>query len=202
MEMFNGMFGRVGSGMCRLSVNGEIAIKTGGRDGSPIIYKTYNVKSGTLVNCDQFAYDVGSEWFFIIPTNKVSRGDIIFVNSKPHCVIEANGNEIKTLCYEDSTIATIVPEHHIFMGKQYFYGKLVSLFGNINSKGGTKNFMQYMMMSEMMKGMGGNAAGGNGMANMLPLMMMMNGNGGAGFNPFEGFFDDAEDNEVEEGDKE
>ena len=199
MELFNGMFGRIGNGMCRMGVNGELAIKTGGQNGSPVIYKTYNVKTGTLVNCDQFAYDVGPEWFFIIPTNKVTRGDIIFVNGKPRCVIEVNGNKIETLCYEDGTIATIVPEHHIFMGKQYFYGKLVSLFGNVmNGKGGTNNFMKFMMMSELMKGNNGGA--NNGMAGMLPMMMMMNGMGGGtgeGFNLFDGLFDDEAEEDTE-----
>ena len=54
---------------------------------------------------------------------------------------------------EDGTINTIVPEHHMFMGKQYFYGKIVSLFGNMMSgKGGMNNMVKYMMMTEMMKG--------------------------------------------------
>lgn len=38
MNMFNGMFGKVANGMCRLSMNGEVAVKTS--DG----YKTYNIK--------------------------------------------------------------------------------------------------------------------------------------------------------------
>ena len=32
--------------------------------------------------------------------------------------------------YEDSAIDTIVPERHMFMGNAYFYGKIVSMFGN------------------------------------------------------------------------
>ena len=35
-NFLNGMFGKVGSGMCRLSMNGGIAVKTNGG------YKTYN----------------------------------------------------------------------------------------------------------------------------------------------------------------
>lgn len=194
MELFNGMFGRVGKDMCRLGVNGELAIKTGGRNGAPVVYKTFNVKSNALLNCDQFAYDVGAEWFFIIPTNKVERGDIIFVNGTPRCVMEVRDNKIETLSYEDGSVLTIIPERHIFMGKQYFYGKLVSLFGNMmNGKGGANNFMKYMMMSEMMKGNNANG-NGTGMGNMLPMMMMMNtmGGNGGGFNLFEGLFDEDE----------
>lgn len=159
-------FGKIAPGMCRVSMNGEIAIKTSNG------YKTYNVNTGTLTNCDNFAFDVGEDWFFIIPTNKVTKGDIILAGGKPRCVIEVNNNEIKTFCYEDGTIGTIVPEHHLFMGKQYFYGKIVSMFGNMmNEKNGMGNMMKYMMLSEMMKGNSNTS-----MNNMMPMMLMMNGN--------------------------
>ena len=80
-NMMNGCFGKVASGMCRISMNGEIAIKTSNG------YKTYDVENNHLVNCDSFAIDVGSDFFFIIPTNKVSKGDIILAGGKPCCVI-------------------------------------------------------------------------------------------------------------------
>lgn len=180
-NMFNGMFGKIAPGMCRVSMNGEIAIKTSNG------YKTYNVETGTLTNCDNFAFDIGEDFFFIIPTNKVHKGDIILAGGKPRCVIVAAENEIKTFCYEDGTIGTIVPEHHMFMGKQYFYGKIVSMFGNMmNEKGGMNNMMKYMMLSEMMKG--------NNTNSMMPMMFMMNG----GFN-FDGIFD--MDGEEEKEDK-
>lgn len=41
-NFLNGMFGKVGSGMCRLSMNGGIAVKTSNG------YKTYNVRLGSL----------------------------------------------------------------------------------------------------------------------------------------------------------
>ena len=80
-NMMNGMFGKVASGMCRVSMNGDIAIKTS--QG----YKTYDVETGHLLNCDNFAFDIGSDFFFIIPTNKVNKGDIILAGGKPRCVI-------------------------------------------------------------------------------------------------------------------
>ena len=164
-SMFNGMFGKVAPGMCRVSMNGEIAIKTSNG------YKAYNVETGTLTNCDDFAFDIGEDWFFIIPTNTVKKGDIILAGGRPRCVIDVATNEIKTFCYEDGTIGTIVPEHHIFMGKQYFYGKIVSMFGNMmTEKNGMGNIMKYMMMSEMMKNSNSNQN------NMLPMMFMMGGN--------------------------
>lgn len=186
-NMMNKYFGKVANGMVRLSMNGDMAIKTSNG------YKTYDVKSGTLTNCDSFVFDIGSEFFFIIPTNKVETGDVILASGKPHCVIKAENNRIEALRYEDGSIVTIIPEHHVFMGKTYFYGKIVSMFGKIKGGKGMNGMMKYMMMSEMMKGNGGN---NNSMSSMLPMMMFMNGGMG---DMFEGMFDfDEEEDEKEE----
>lgn len=190
-NFFNGIFGKVAPGMCRLSMNGKIAIKT--TNG----YKSYDVNSGRLTNCDNFAFDIGEDFFFIIPTNKVEKGDIILAGGKPRCVIDIGKNEIKTFCYEDSSIDTIVPEHHMFMGKQFFYGKIISLFGNMSKDNkGIGNIMKYMMMSEMMKSNNNSdLVGRPGMPNMLPMMLMMNGSG-ADF--FGGLFDDSDEDTASE----
>lgn len=201
MNLFGGMnnmFGKVAPGMCRVSMSGKIAIKTSSG------YKAYDVNTGRLTNCDSFAFDVGEDFFFVIPTNKVERGDIILAGGKPRCVIEASKNEIKTFSYEDGTIDTLVPERHMFMGKQYFYGKIISVFGNMFSKGkGMNNMIKYMMMTEMLGGKGiGGGTDGNG--NLLPMIMMMNGSGSI----FDGMFDmdfdeeDATDETEEEEDEE
>lgn len=187
-NMFNGMFGKIASGMCRLSMSGKMAIKTS--QG----YKTYDVKTGRLTNCDSFVFDIGEDFFFLIPTNHLVKGDVILAGGKPRCVIEVKDNEIKTFCYEDSTISTIVPEHHVFMGKTYFYGKIVSLFNFGGKDKGMKNMMKYYMMSEMFKG--GNPST-NSMSNMLPMMMFMNGSMGDMFDGLDEMFDFSE-NETEE----
>lgn len=187
MNLFGGMnnmFGKVAPGMCRVSMSGKIAIKTSSG------YKTYDVNTGRLTNCDNFAFDIGEDFFFVIPTNKVTKGDIILAGGKPRCVIEAAKNEIKTFSYEDGTIDTLVPERHMFMGKQYFYGKIISVFGNMFGKGkGMNNMIKYMMMSEMLGGKTGTDSN-----NMLPMLMMMNGGGGI----FDGMFDMDEDEDIEE----
>lgn len=163
--MFNGMFGKIASGMCRLGMNGKIAIKTSNG------YKSYDADTGKLTNCNSFVFDIGEDFFFVIPTNSVKRGDIILADGKPRMVLEVGKNEIKTFCYEDSTISTIVPERHMFMGNTYFYGKIVSMFGNsFGKKGGMQNMMKYMMLSEMMKG-----NNTSGMNNIMPMMFMING---------------------------
>lgn len=190
--MFNGMFGKIAPGMCRLGMNGKVAIKTSNG------YKSYDINTGKLTNCNSFVFDIGEDFFFVIPTNSVKRGDVILADGKPRMVLEIGKNEIKTFCYEDSTISTIVPERHMFMGNTYFYGKIVSMFGNtFGKKGGMKNMMKYMMLSEMMKG---NST--SGMSNMMPMMFMMNGDMGDMFD-----FDDidvemdfdSEDENVNEG---
>ena len=183
-NMMNKYFGKVASGMVRLSMNGDMAIKT--LNG----YKVYNTDDGSLTNCDNFVFDIGSEFFFIIPTNKVEKGDVILASGKPHCVIKVEENRIEALRYEDGSIVSIVPERTLFMGKTYFYGKIVSMFGKIKGGKGMNGMMKYMMMSEMMKGNGGN----NSMSSMLPMMMMMNGGMGE---MFEGMFDFGEEEEKE-----
>lgn len=181
----NGMFGKVAPGMCRLSMSGGIAVKT--TNG----YKSYNVKTGRLTNCSNFVFDIGEDFFFLIPTNKVEIGDIILVGGKPKCVVETDKNKITVINYEDSTIDTILPERHVFMGNTYFYGKIVSMFGQdiFNGKKGTNKIMKYMMMSEMMKG----GTGANGAFGAMLPFMMMNGNASEMFGDLFNFDDEDED---------
>ena len=192
-NMLNGMFGKVAPGMCRLSMSGGIAVKTSNG------YKSYNTKTGRLTNCDSFVFNIGEEFFFVIPTNKAEPGDILLVGGKPKCVIEAEKNKLTVINYEDSTVETILPERHVFMGNTYFYGKIVSMFGSdlIKGKKGSNKIVQYMMFSEMMKGNSGES--GNGMNAMIPLMMM----GGNTGSIFDGMFDfDEENAECEESEEE
>ena len=97
-DTFKGIFGSLDGDMCRLTMNGKIAVKTSSG------YKSYNVKTGRLVNCSSFVFNIGEEFFFVIPTNKVEKGDIILVNGKPRCVVESKKNQITVINYEDSTV--------------------------------------------------------------------------------------------------
>lgn len=189
-KMFNGMFGKIQSGMCRLSLNGGIAVKCSHG------FKTYNVKKKRLTNVTNFCIDMPNlDPFFVIPTNKVSKGDIILVDGKPKCVIEDKGSAITVIDYENSEIRQIVPERHVFMGNTYFYGKIVSFFGGANFRKGSgmKNIMKMMMMSQMFGG-GANPFGGsgdnNGGGNFMQMMMMLQMFGGNGAGDlFDGLFD-------------
>lgn len=190
-NIFNGMFGKVGAGMCRLSINGDIAVKT---DNG---YKTYNVKKGRLTNCDNFVFDVGEDLFFVMPTTKVKPGDIILVAGKPKCVIETNSKTITVINYEDSTVENMLPERHVFMGNTYYYGKIVSMFGNnfSDKPNGMNKIMSYMMMSELMKDNNSNSMFGS--AN--PAMLMLLAGNGNMTDMFDGMFDfDFEEDATEE----
>ena len=174
---FNGLFGKIAPGMCRLTMNGNIAVKCGNT------YKSYNVSKGTLTNVTNFCFNVGDEMFFVIPTNKVEVGDIILVGGKPKCVTAVNKKIITVIDYENSEVRQVVPERHVFMGSTYFYGKIVSMFGNSFKKGnGPGNIIKMMMFSQMM---GGSNSGNNGFGQMMAMSMFMGGKE----NPFEGIFD-------------
>lgn len=176
MDMFNGMFGKIAPGMCRLSMNGEIAVKTSTG------YKTYNVAKNTLTNCSNFVLNAGDDFFFLLPAKKVSAGDIILVGGKPKCVVRKEGDIITAINFEDSTIENIIPERHIFLGDTYFFGKIVSIFGNKKGKGMGK-IMKYMMISEMFKG--------NSQNSINPMIMLAMSGGEMG-NIFDDMFDDTE----------
>lgn len=214
-NLFNGKFGRIEHGMCRLSVNGDIAVKTS--QG----YKAYNMKTGNLVNCSSFVFNIGEEMFFVIPTNKAEVGDILLIGGKPKCVISVDKKVITVIDYENAEIRQALPERHVFMGSTYFYGKIVSIFGNTNflkGKNGMNRMMKFMMMGEMMKSMSGGSmseigmmggAEGSGSGNMMQMMFMMNmfggGSGLGADNMFEDMFDfgfdsDDDDNDDAEND--
>ena len=195
-DSFKGMFGKVEGGLCRLTMNGNIAVKCSNG------YKTYDVKKGTLTNVTNFCFNV-NEMFFVVPTRKAQVGDIILVGGRPKCVTDVNKKVITVIDYENSEVRQVVPERHIFMGSSYYYGKIVSMFGNMFKNGkGASNMIKMMMFSQLMGGNGnGNNMGGLG---QLAAMSMLTGNGE---NPFGGMFDfdlnfgddeDDEDDETEE----
>ena len=183
MNMLDGICGKVAPGLCRLSMGGGIAVKT--TSG----YRTYDVEHRRLTNCDQFVLDIGDDFFFVVPTNRVKAGDIILAGGKPKCVTETGDGSLTAINFEDATVETLVPEHHLFMGNTYLYGKIVSLMGRngAKEKKGMGKLMKYMILSGMMKGKE------TGMSGILPLMML------GGKNDFmDDLIDDGDDDEKEE----
>lgn len=106
MEMKNvmsEMFGSIKSGLCRLTIDGNIAVKVGAD------YKTYNPTQKTFVNCDSFVFDIGDEMFFVVPTNTIVAGDIILVNKEPRYVLDVKDDIITAINYKSGTIENITP---------------------------------------------------------------------------------------------
>lgn len=169
-DMFDGMFKPVAAGCVKLGVDGKIAIKTSSG------FKTFNIDNNTLTNCSNFAFDMDG-MFWTVPTFSVSKGDIILVAGRPKCVIEVSESTIKTFDYENSTIAEVVPEHHVFMGQSYCYSKIFSPFLNMTKDGNMNNLMQMIMMSKMFGG-----------DDINPMIFMMMGNNNPFANLFEGAF--------------
>ena len=97
-----------------------------------------------------------------------------------------------------SAVETILPERHVFMGNTWFYGKIVSLFGDGSSicgKGGLTKMMKLMMMSSLFDNAGASADGtmaAPGMGNMNALMPLLLLKGGGFDDLFGGLFDEDE----------
>ena len=187
--MFNGMFMKVQKGMCMLSPCGIAVRTTSG-------YRSYDIKSGKLRNCDNLVFSFGDGMFFVIPSTKVKPGDIILNGGKPACVRSAGKNSIEVINYETSVVETILPERHIFMGSTWFYGKIVSLFGDGSSicgKGGLTKMMKLMMISSLFENAGASADGtlaAPGAGNMNALMPLLLMKGGGFDDLFGGLFDE------------
>ncbi|MBQ6595766.1 MAG: hypothetical protein IJH78_08935 [Clostridia bacterium] len=162
MNMFEGICGKVAPGLCRLSMDGSIAIKT--TSG----YRSFDPTRKRLMNCDHFVMDVGEDFFFVLPASRVRPGDIILAGGKPKCVTGVEGETITAINFEDATVETLLPEHHLFMGNTYLFGKIVSLFGKNGVRGqkGTGRIMKYMMLSSLLKGKEGAGSG------LLPMLLL------------------------------
>lgn len=185
-NFFNGMFSPIKDGCCKMAMNGKIAIKTSNG------YKTFDVKTKRLVNCDNFAFDMPN-MFWMVPTMSVKTGDIIMINGKPKAVLNVGDGYIETFSYEDSTIDKTVVETHVWMGKKYCYGKIVSPFGNMmSSDSGMESMMKMMMFSQMFNN------GSNSSNNFNPMMFMFMGKDFSMGDMFGDMFNFDSDEEVKE----
>lgn len=204
-EIFNfgGLFKKVRAGDCRLDYAGRTAIKTSSG------YKVYDLEKKLLINCSSFCLDIGDEMFFVIPTSNVEIGDIIIVNDLPCVVVKVNKDSIAVINYETSIRETVIPERHVFMGKQYFYGKVVSLIGNCFNTGdndddennGFANIIKFKMIAKMLGGKKktdteGEEDGLFGDMNGLGALLLMQGGNGIFGNMFNGLFGKKKKNNI------
>ena len=90
-NMFGNMLGSISPDQFRLSFDGQLAVKV--KD----TYKTYDVNKNKLVTVGDFAIQGLQDTFFLIPTRKLKKGDIVLIDNKPVCVLSQDGNNIKVL---------------------------------------------------------------------------------------------------------
>lgn len=206
-SIFSNICGKTPADKFRLGVNGQLAVKT--LKG----YKTFNLKTNRLVNCQQFAMDLGQELFMMFPCQVLRKGDVVFMNDSPVCVLDQEGDLIKVLNYETSKVETMMAERHLIMGRP-FYGKVVSLAGDLfGSSKGSNQFFKLMMMSQIMSGkllfgnqedrattannMFGGFGGSGGMMQMILMSSMMNGGDMPFGDMFGGFLQDDDEADVD-----
>ncbi len=182
MDLLNGICGKVAPGLCRLSLDGGIAVKTAAG------YRTYDAEKKRLTNCDSFVLDIGDDFFFVVPVSRVRPGDLILAGGKPRCVTAVGDGTITAVSYEDATVETLLPEHMPFPGGTCLYGRIISVLGGrgIRGKKGRRRLMQYMMLSGAARGRDGAWSG------LLPLMLL-----GGKTDFMDGLLDEDEDDERE-----
>ena len=177
----NNLFSPINNALIRLTTEG-VAVKT--NNG----YKVYNHKNGTVTNCSDFVIDAGVNLFFYAPCNKVEVGDIVLTGNSLVTIVSVNEetHRIEAFKYEDSSVITLVPEKFMFMGEGYLFTKVVSVLGDIKEGINTKKVMNLMLIGNMFKNEGNN--------NFLNQMMMFNMMNKCNFGDiFSGLFDFGED---------
>lgn len=174
-NFLDGKMGVIPSGFLALSYKGDIAVKTNSG------YVTYNPDKKVFVNVQKLAFSMGPGAFFLVPTKKAKKGDIVVVKRGTtmtvYQVVEDYSGEgsAKLFNYFSGATEEITPERHIFMQKSYTFGKVVSIWNFIT--GGdlkdSKGFGELLKLNLLTGGkMNFGFGEGSGMNNMLPLILM------------------------------
>lgn len=153
----NEICGKVAEGSVRLSMDGKLAVCT--QNG----YRVWDTEKKTMTNVQDLCLDIPGI-FFVMPSTKVVVGDVILLDGKFNCVIEVGESTIKAIAYADNQVKEFVPERRIFMGKTFFFGKVVNLLGNL---GGSGKLVKLTMLGQMLNN-GGDASA----SQLMPLMLM------------------------------
>lgn len=199
--MFGNMMGSISQDQYRLSFDGQIAVRVMTKDGA--VYKTYDVNKNKLVTVGDFAIQGLQDTFFLVPTRKLKKGDIVLINGAPVCVISQEGNTIKAVSYTAAEVKTLLVDHILWFGKP-FYGKVTSMFkmmlGN-GLSGDGDGLMKMMVMSQLFGNGDGlknifnfQNDGQGGIGNLLMMSMLF----GKGESPLDGLFSMGEDDDDDE----
>ena len=168
MKFGNFDFGPVDSSV-RLSLYG-MAIKNAAGT-----YVAYDSKSKQIMDVDILNFDGANKFMYKMPAalSDVKTGDVVIHSRRPMFVIEVNkDNRFKVLDIYDGEEKTIVPAKSPFGFD--FLTKVVNLFNFGEANGDTPfgNMLPLLMLSD-----------NKNTDDILPLMLMIQGNGGFASNP-------------------
>lgn len=177
MKMFNFDFGPIkDNDAVRMSPYG-LAVKN--VNGT---YQAYDKKNGEIMDVDIFNFKADN-MFFKMPVgiDAVGAGDLIVFNRKPCFVFGfSEQGDVIVIDIALGEKKTILPTKSPF-GNFTFITKIVSLFDNMMTPPSNDNPLGNMWMFAMMDDK-------SSMEDMLPMMMLMNGNAGGTIDPMMLYF--------------
>lgn len=177
MKMFNFDFGPIkDNDAVRMSPYG-LAVKN--VNGT---YQAYDKKNGEMMDVDVFNFKADNMFFKIpVAIDAVSAGDVIIFNRKPCFVFGfSEQGDVIAIDIAMGEKKTILPSKSPF-GNFSFITKIVSLFDNMMTTPSNENPFGNMWMFAMMDDK-------SSMKDMLPMMMLMNGNAGNTMDPMMLYF--------------
>lgn len=177
MKMFNFDFGPIkDNDAVRMSPYG-LAVKN--VNGT---YQAYDKKNGEIMDVDIFNFKADN-MFFKMPVgiDAIEAGDVIIFNRRPCFVFGfSEQGDVIAIDIAMGEKKTIMPTKSPF-GNFSFITKIVSLFDNMMAPPSKDNPLGNMWMFAMMDD-------NSSMKDMLPMMMLMNGNAGGTMDPMMLYF--------------
>lgn len=178
MKMFNFDFGPIkDNDAVRMSPYG-LAVKN--VNGT---YQAYDKKNGEIMDVDIFNFKADNMFFKIpVAIDAVSAGDLIVFNRKPCFVFGfSEQGDIIVVDIALGEKKTILPSKSPF-GNFSFITKIVSLFDNMMATPSNDNPLGNMWMFALLDD------DNKSMKDILPMMMLMNGNAGGTMDPMMMYF--------------
>lgn len=164
--------------LCKMSLKGlALTSQYNSSENPQKTYYTYNKETHELEDVTPYIIDFDvTKVLFKMPVavSTLKEGDFILNGSAPLIVKTVNGNEISAIEVESNEIITLAAKKNVF-GFSYIT-KIINIMGDFNlstsanSDNPFGNMLPLILLSD----------GEGGMDNLLPLMLMNNANGGSG----------------------
>lgn len=178
MKMFNFDFGPIkDNDAVRMSPYG-LAVKN--VNGT---YQAYDKKNGEIMDVDIFNFKADNMFFKIpVAIDAIEAGDVIIFNKRPCFVFGfSEQGDVIAIDIAMGEKKTILPSKSPF-GNFSFITKIVSLFDNMMATPSKDNPLGNMWMFALLD------EDNSSMKDMLPMMMLMNGNTGGTIDPMMMYF--------------